>query len=104
MGTDNMQFCLRFRVWRRKVRERNSDFSLRSTELGWLSCFVPRLEVGELDEGYEWKSETPSFTKVSRRRFGESKALGSSSVWGLPWVVAYASRGREPSYSGLFSI
>ena len=23
---------------------------------------------------------------------------------GLPWVIAHASRGREPSYSGLFSI
>ena len=38
MGTDNTQFRQRFRVWRRKVRERNSDFSLRSMELGWSSC------------------------------------------------------------------
>ena len=80
MDTDNTQFRRGFRVWRRKVRERNSDFSLRSTELGWSSRVGPRLKVGVLGEGYTWIPETPSFTKVSRRRFGESKALGSGSV------------------------
>ena len=69
-----MQFRRRFRVWRRKVRKRNSDFSLRSTELGWSS------RVGVLSKGYAWIPETPSFAKVSRRRFGESKASGSRSV------------------------
>ena len=52
MGTDNTQFRQRFRVWRRKVRERNSDFSLRSTELGWSSHIGPRLTFGVLGEGY----------------------------------------------------
>ena len=76
MGTDNMQFRQRFRVWRRKVRERNYDFSLRSTELGWSSRVGPRLKVRVLGEGYVWIKETPSFAKVSCRRFGESKASG----------------------------
>ena len=82
MGTDNMQFRRGFRVWRRKVRERNSDFSLRSTELGWSSRVGPRLKVGVPNEGYTWIPETPSFTKVSHRRFRESKASGSGSVCG----------------------
>ena len=82
MGTDNTQFRRRFPVWRRKVRERNSDFSLRSTELGWSSRVGPRLKVGILGEGYVWIPKTPSFAKVSRRRFGESKASGSVSVRG----------------------
>ena len=82
MGTNNMQFRRRFRVWRRKVRERNSDFPLRSTELGWSSHIGPRLKVGVLGEGYAWISETPSFAKVSRKRFRESKASGSKSVRG----------------------
>ena len=82
MGTDNTQFCRRFCVWRRKVRERNYDFSLRSTELGW-SCRVgPRLKVKVLGEGYVWIPETSSFAKVSRKRFRESKASGSGSVCG----------------------
>ena len=82
MDTDNTQFRRRFRVWRRKVKERNSDFSLRSIELGWSSLIEPRLKVGVLDEGYAWTPEPPSFAKVSHRRFGESKALGSGSVYG----------------------
>ena len=82
MDTDNTQFRRRFCVWRRKVIERNSDFSLRSTEIGWLSCVGPRLKVGILGEGYAWIPETPSFAKVSRKRFGESKASGSRSVCG----------------------
>ena len=63
-------------------RERTSDFSLRSTTLGRLSRVGPRLKVGVLGEGYAWIPETPSFTKVSRRRFGESKASDSGSVCG----------------------
>ena len=82
MGTDNTQFRRRFHVWRRKVRERNSDLSLRSTELGWLSRVGTRLKVRVLYEGYAWIQETPSFAKVSRRRFEESKASGSGSVCG----------------------
>ena len=80
MGTDNIQFCREFCVWRRKVRETNSDFYLRSTELGWSSRVRPRIKVGVLGEGYTWIPKTPSFTNVSRRRFGESKASGSESV------------------------
>ena len=82
MGTDNTQFRQRFRVWRRRVRERNSNFSLRSTKLGWSSHVGPRLKVEVLGEGYAWIAETPSFAKVSRRSFGESKVSGSESVRG----------------------
>ena len=80
MGTDNMQFRRRFRVWRKKVRERNSNFSLRSTELRWSSRAGPRLKVGVFDEGYSWIPEMPNFAKVSLKRFGQSKASGSRSV------------------------
>ena len=80
MGTKNTQFRRRFRVWRRKVKEKNSDFSIRSTELGWSSRIGPRLKVGVLGEGYAWIPETPSFAKVSRGKFRESKASGSGRV------------------------
>ena len=35
-------------------RERSSDFSLRSTELGWSSRVGSRLKVGVLVEGNTW--------------------------------------------------
>ena len=65
MGTDNTQFRRGFRVWRRKVRKRNSDFSLRSTELRRSSRIGPRLKVGVLGEGYALIPKNLSFTKVS---------------------------------------
>ena len=64
----------------RGCRERSSSFSLRSTEVGWLSSDGPRFKVGVLSEDYAWILETPSSAKVSNRRFGKSKALGSGSV------------------------
>ena len=82
MGTDNTQFHQIFHVLRRKVRERNSDFSLRYKELGWSYRNGPRLKVGVLGEGYAWITETWSFAKVSRKKFGESKASGSGSIHG----------------------
>ena len=60
-------------------------------ELGWSFHIGPRLKVGVLSEGYAWILETPSFAKVSRRRFGESKALGSGSV-------RETSLGRSPRF------
>ena len=46
MGTGNTQFGRGFRVWRIKVRERNSDFSLRLRSLG-----------GRLASGQDLKSK-----------------------------------------------
>ena len=40
----------------------------------------------------------------SNIRVWRRKLQGQEVFAGLPWVVAHASRGREPSYSGLFSI
>ena len=74
MGTENTQFRRRFRVWRRKVRERSSDFSLRSMELGWSSRVGPRLKVGVLIEGNAWTGRITIFVEDSS---------GSS---GRPWV------------------
>ena len=39
---------MRVREKKRGCRDRISDFSLRSTKLGWLSCIGPRLKVGIL--------------------------------------------------------
>ena len=39
---------------KRGCRERNSNFSLRSTKLGWSSHIGPRLKVGVLVEGNVW--------------------------------------------------
>ena len=64
MGTDNTQFLRRFSVWRRKVRERSSEFSLRSTEL----------KFGVLVEGNEWTPKSRIFVE------------DSSGSLGRPWV------------------
>ena len=63
-------------------RERSSNFSLRSMKIGWSSSDGPRFKVEVLSEGYAWIPETSSFSKVSRGRFGKSKASGLGSVRG----------------------
>ena len=67
---------------KRECRERSSNFSLRSTKIGWSSFNGPRFKVRVLGEGCVWIPETPSFAKVLRGRFGKSKASGSGSVRG----------------------
>ena len=44
-------------------------------KLGWSSHVRPRLKVGVLSEGYAWIPESPSFAKVSNRRFGEVESF-----------------------------
>ena len=45
MGKSQKKFLqVRVREEKRGCRERSSDFSLRSTELGWSSRIEPRLE------------------------------------------------------------
>ena len=73
-------FLLGGKCGRRRERGReSSNFSLRSMEIGWSSSDRPRFKVRVLDEGYALIPE-------------------------LPRDIAHASRGRETSYSGLFSI
>ena len=68
---------------KRGCRERSSNLSLRSTEMGRSSSDEPRFKVGVLGKGYAWIPETPSFAKVSHGRFRKSKASGSRSVRGI---------------------
>ena len=65
---------------KRGCKERRSNFSLQSMEIGWSSSDGPRFKVEVLDEDYVWIAETPSLAKVSRGRFGMSKASSSRSV------------------------
>ena len=67
---------------KRGCGEKSSNFSLRSTEIGWSSSDRPRFKVGVLSEGNALIPETPSFAKVSRRRFEKSKALSLGSIRG----------------------
>ena len=67
---------------KRGCRERNSNFSLRSTKIEWSSSDGLRFKIRVLGEGYAWIPETPSFAKVSLGRFGKSKASGLGSVRG----------------------
>ena len=71
-------------------------------KIEWSSFDGPKLKVEVLGEGCTWIPETLSFAKVSRGRFGMSKALGSESVHGTSSVVAHASKGRDSSYFGYF--
>ena len=76
MGIDNKQFFRRFRVWRRKVKERSSDLSLRSTELGWSSRVGPRLKVEVLIEGNAWTKKSRIFVEDLSGSFGKPWVLG----------------------------
>ena len=74
VGTDNTQFCRKFRVWRRKASERSSTFSLRFTTIGGSVFVGPRLKVGVLVKGNAWTPKSRIFVEDSS---------GSS---GRPWV------------------
>ena len=74
MGTENTQLHRRFRVWRRKARERSSTFSLRFTAIDDSVSVGPRLKVGVLVKGNAW---TP------KSRILVEDSSGSS---GRPWV------------------
>ena len=74
-GYDNTQFRQRFCVWRRKVSERSSTFSLRFTAIGGSVSVGPRLKAGVLVEGNVWTPKSRIFFKDSS---------GSS---GRPWVL-----------------
>ena len=89
---------------KKKRGERGSTFSLRSTEIGRSFSDRLRFKVGVLDDSYAWISETPSFAKVARKVQEVKKLQVQELSTGLSGGVAHASRGREPSYSGLFSI
>ena len=75
MGTDNMQFHRRFRVWRRKSSERSSTLSLRFMVIDGSVSIGPRLKVGVLVEGNAWTPKSRIFVNDSS---------GSS---GRPWVL-----------------
>ena len=100
MDTENTQFHRRFRVWRRKARERSSTFSLRFTAID-----------GSFPSGQDLKSEYPSKATrghrnqefLSKIRAGVQEGRGSR-VFGNPKSFVFSPRGREPSYSGLFLI
>ena len=62
---------------KRGFRERSSDLSLRSTELGWSSHVGPRLKVEELVEGNKW-------TPKSGVSVGDT-----SGKFRRPWVSSF---------------
>ena len=82
MGTNNTQFRRRFHFWRRKVRERKSNFSLRSLELRWSSCVGLRLKVGVLGEGYAWIPQNSEFHKGFMQEVRGVKIFGFRKC---PW-------------------
>ena len=82
----------------------NSNFSLRSTEIGWSEFVGPRTKVYLLDKGYAWVPKTRDFAKDSSEKFGKSKVLGLGSIHETSKSFFYAPRGRDSSYFYLFSI
>ena len=56
----------------------SSNFSLRSTEIGWSEFVGLRTKVNLLNEGYAWLPKTRYFAE----EFGKSKASGLGSVHG----------------------
>ena len=57
-------------------KERNSNFSLRSTEFRRSEFVGPRTKVHLLDEGYAWVPKTRDFAKDSSYEFGKKRELG----------------------------
>ena len=56
------------------------NFSLRSTEIGWLEFVEPKMKVHLLEEGYAWIPKTRNFVENSSEKFGKSKVSGLGSV------------------------
>ena len=73
----------------------SSNFSLRSTEIGWSEFVGPRMKAHLLDEGYAWVLKTRDFAEDLSKKFGKSKVLGLGSVHGTSWSFFYTSRGRD---------
>ena len=57
------------------------NFSLRSTEIGWLEFVGPRTKVHLLDESYACVPKSQDFTKYLSEEFGKSKVSG---FWKCP--------------------
>ena len=82
MGTYNMKFRRIFHVWRRKVSERSSTFSIRFTAIGGSVSVGPRLQVEALIKGVVWTLKSGIFFEDSIRSSGRSwvSGLGSSGL------------------------
>ena len=71
---------MRERGREKKIKIKNSNFSLRSMEFR-LSEFVgSRTKVHLLDNGYAWVPKTRDFIENSREEFRKSKVSGLGSV------------------------
>ena len=57
---------------KREKEERGSTFSLRSTELGWMSRVEPRLKVEVLVKGNSWTPKSGVFVEDTSGKFGKS--------------------------------
>ena len=66
----------------REKKERNQNFSLRSTDFCWSKFVEPRMKVHLLDVGYTWVPKTRDFIKDSSKEFGKSKVSGLGNVHG----------------------
>ena len=87
-----------------RKREKISTFSLRFTEIWWSPFDELRFKVGVLGEGYAWIPELQVSPRFGIEGSGSQKLRVQEVFVGLPRVVVHSSRGREPSYLGLFSI
>ena len=103
MGKSQFFLSLTHKGWeKRGCRERSFDFSLTSTELEWSSLVGARLKVGVLIEGKAW---TPKLNQeFSSKIRAECSGGRGFRAFGSSKSFLFAPRGREPSYSCLFSI
>ena len=63
-------------------KERNPNFSLRSTKFRWSEFVGLRTKVHLLDKGYVCVPKKQDFAEDSRKVFGKSKVSGLGSVYG----------------------
>ena len=70
------------KIEKRERGERNSNFSLRSTEIGGSIFVGPRTKDHLLDKGYTCVPKTRDFFEDSSKYFGKSRVSGLGSVQG----------------------
>ena len=86
---------------RERGGERDQDFFLRSIGFRQSEFIEPRVKVHLLDEGYAWVPKRKDFDEDPKEDIqGKSKFSGLRGVLRTSYCLDYASRGRDPSYSG----
>ena len=77
------------------------SFSLQSSEFCWSEFVKPRVKVHLLDKGHAYIPKKRDFTKDPKDEVSGNQAFQARET---SYSYYYASRSKDSSYFGLFSI